>query len=58
MFGRIVRGLVTHDPAAIARANAGGLMDAAREFVEPSDAPRRAVRLSAAAYVANRNGRK
>jgi len=58
MFGRIVRGLVTHDPAAIARATAGGLMDAAREFVEPSDAPRRAVRLSAAAYVANRNGRK
>jgi hypothetical protein len=40
MVGRIVRGLVTHDPAAIARANAGGLMDAAREFVEPSDAPR------------------
>ena len=40
MFGRIVRGLVTHDPAAIARANAGGLMDAARVFVEPSDAPR------------------
>jgi hypothetical protein len=58
MFGRIVRGLVSHDQAVIARANAGGLMDAAREFVEPSDAPRRAVRLSAAAYVANRNGRK
>src|SRR5580765_726585 len=40
MLGRIVRGLVTHDPAAIARANAGGLMDAAREFVGPPDAPR------------------
>ena len=40
MFGRIVRGLVTHDQAVIARANAGGLMDAAQEFVEPSAAPR------------------
>jgi len=40
MFGRIVRGLVTHDQGVIARANVGGLMDAAREFVEPSDAPR------------------
>jgi hypothetical protein len=41
MFGRIARALVTHDPDALARANAGGLMDAAQELnVEPSDAPR------------------
>ena len=32
---------VLHDPDAVARANAAGLMDAAQELViEPSDAPR------------------
>ena len=40
MFGRIARALLTHDPDALARANAGGLMDAARELIEPSHAPR------------------
>lgn len=41
MFGHIARALITHDPVALARANAGGLMDAARELdTEPPDAPR------------------
>jgi hypothetical protein len=40
MFSRIAQALISHDPVALARANAGGLMDAAREsIVEPSDAP-------------------
>jgi hypothetical protein len=38
MFSRIAHALVTHDPVALARANAGGLMDAAQESrVEPSN---------------------
>ena len=39
MFGRIAHALATHDPDALARANAGGLMDAAKSIVESSDAP-------------------
>jgi hypothetical protein len=42
MFGRMARAFVTRDPVAFAeaRANAAGLIDAAREsIVEPSDAP-------------------
>jgi hypothetical protein len=40
MFGRIARALVTRDAEALARANAGGLLDAGQELIaKPSDAP-------------------
>ena len=41
MFGRIAHALITRDPDALARANAGGLMDAAQELMaEPSNTSR------------------
>ncbi len=44
MFGRIARALVTHDPVALARANAGGLIDAAQELIaEPPETSGRRV---------------